>query len=110
MRWGDGCCHNPDMPTPRLNVRYQVRNGKHLLAASISESDPERISDRKLGVIAPSRASVCGQIHQAVLRGTVMKRREFIRALGGAATATIGAFGIRLRQLIGYDRLRSQPA
>jgi hypothetical protein len=27
-----------------------------------------------------------------------------------AATATIGAFGIRLRQLIGYDRLRSQPA
>jgi hypothetical protein len=42
--------------------------------------------------------------------GTDMKRREFIRALGGAATATIGAFGIRLRQLIGYDRLRSQPA
>jgi hypothetical protein len=27
-----------------------------------------------------------------------------------AATATIGVFGIRLRQLIGYDRLRSQPA
>ena len=42
--------------------------------------------------------------------GTDMKRREFIRALGGAATATIGAFGIRLEQLIGYDRLRSQPA
>jgi len=39
-----------------------------------------------------------------------MKRREFIGALGGAATATTSAFGIRLRQLIGYDRLRSQPA
>jgi|SRR6185312_11157446 hypothetical protein len=43
-------------------------------------------------------------------RGTDMKRREFIGALGGAATATTSAFGIRLRQLIGYDRLRSQPA
>jgi len=36
--------------------------------------------------------------------------KAFISELGGAATATIGAFGIRLRQLIGYDRLRSRPA
>jgi L-ribulose-5-phosphate 3-epimerase UlaE len=58
-----------------------------------------------------SRASVCGQIHQdSRLGGTDVKRREFIETLGGAATAMIGDFGIRLRQLIGYDRLRSQPA
>ena len=29
------------MPTPLLNVRYRVRSGKHLLAASISAFDPK---------------------------------------------------------------------
>ena len=37
----DGVWHNPDMPTPLLNVRYRVRSGKHLLAASISAFDLE---------------------------------------------------------------------
>ena len=36
------CWHNPDMPTPLLNVRYRARSGKHLLAASISALDPKR--------------------------------------------------------------------
>jgi hypothetical protein len=30
------------MPDPPLNVRYRVRSGKHLLAASISGFDPSR--------------------------------------------------------------------
>ena len=33
--------HNPDMPTPLLNVRYRARSGKHRLAASISAFDPD---------------------------------------------------------------------
>src|ERR1700738_2839040 len=35
--------HKTDKPTPLLNVRYRVRSGKHLLAASISAFDhPKR--------------------------------------------------------------------
>ena len=44
-------------------------------------------------------------VNFATLLGTAGHERIIV-----AATATIAAFGIRLRQLIGYDRLRSQPA
>ena len=44
------CWHNPDMPTLLLSVRYRVRSGKHLLAASISAFDPTRISLSCTGV------------------------------------------------------------
>ena len=37
-------------PTPLLNVRYRVRSGKHLLAASISGFDPDVWSGRALQV------------------------------------------------------------
>ena len=50
--------HNPDMPTPLLSVRYRVRSGKHLLAASISAFDPQRTSNQTSRILLPNWSKV----------------------------------------------------
>jgi hypothetical protein len=65
------------MPTLLLSVRYRVRSGKHLLAASISAFDPKRPFADRLPGAAWARYS-------AYAVSSMMASR-FERAFTGAA-------------------------
>jgi hypothetical protein len=48
MRWYVRSWHETDIPTALRDVRSQGQSGKHMLALSFSDFDPERTSPSRL--------------------------------------------------------------
>jgi hypothetical protein len=113
----------PDASDP-LGHKTGILAGRHVAVGTAAAREQELpgpfvggpliIIDRLTGLLAHMLLGSVTEGEEHVPLGRLWNQVGF-RAkadfeCGGAATATIGAFGIRLRQLIGYDRLRSQPA